>query len=54
MNTKKSEMKLLTDDENFIHIELTDTVSTVINKIIKSVISKLKKKVYTYMLYCIF
>ncbi|XP_078327552.1 thrombospondin-1-like isoform X2 [Crassostrea virginica] len=27
MNTKKSEMKLLTDDENFIHIELTDTDS---------------------------
>ena len=37
MNTKKSEMKLLTDDENFIHMELTDTVSTVILKIYKSV-----------------
>ena len=49
MNTKKSEMKLLIDDENFIHIELTDTVSTVINKIIKSVTSKLKKKsLYIY------
>ena len=37
MNTKKSEIKLLTDDENFIHMELTDIVSTVINKINKSV-----------------